>query len=84
MRKVTAKELYCMGVGRGDPLPLSDEDKVELAKAKILMELEATWGSDFETWLRILKRAKHRIKKEPYQTAIRQLLAELEAKVKNG
>ena len=80
MRKVTARELYRMDVKGGPDIPLSDEDKVALAKAKICSELEAVHGTDFQMWIRILKRAKQRIKKEPYQTAIRQLLVELEAR----
>ena len=84
MRKVTARELYRMGVKGGPDIPLSDHDKVELAKAKILRELETTHGSDYDLWLRILKRAEKRILEEPHYTAIKQLIAELEAKVKNG
>lgn len=79
MPKVTARELYNLGVKGGPDIPLSDENKLALAKAKILRELEATWGPDSETWLRILKRAQHRIKGEPHHTAIKQLIAELEA-----
>ena len=81
LRKVTARELYRMGVKGGPDIPLSEENKVALAKAKILSELEAVHGGDFQIWIRILKRAQKRIKKEPYQTAIRQLLTELEARV---
>ena len=78
MRKVTARQLHDLGVGRGEPLPLSPESRVELMKAAICKELERLHGDDIATWIRILKRAKKRITKEPAHTAICQLLAKLE------
>ena len=70
---------------------LSEEDKIELAKAKILNELETTYGYDPEKWIFVLKRAEKRIKKsslkpesslQKYLTAIEKLLSELEKKRK--
>lgn len=81
MRKATARELQQLGVGHGEPLPLSDRDKVELSKAKILRELEVTYGDNMALWVRILRRAKKRILKEPHHSAIKELLAELEAQL---
>lgn len=82
MRKVTARELQQLGVGHGKPLPLPNRDKVQLAKAKILRELEATHGDDMALWIRILQRAEKRILKEPHHSAIKELLVELEAQLK--
>ena len=79
MRKVTARELRALGVGHGDPLPLPQGADVELAKASILNVLERLHDDDIATCIRVLKRAKQRIKKQPYQEAICQLLAQLEA-----
>lgn len=81
MARVTARELHSMGVKSGPDLPLPI-DAVESAKAKTLMTLEETYGSDTTIWIRVLKHAKEKITKEPYQTAISQLLAELEKEEK--
>jgi len=78
MRKATARQLRDLGVGRGDPLPLSPESRVELVKAAICIELERLHGDDEVMWIRVLKRAEKRITKEPAHTAICQLLAKLE------
>jgi len=78
MRKATARQLRDLGVGHGEPLPLSPESKVELMKAAICKELERLHGDDEAVWIRVLKRAEKRITKEPAHTAICQLLAELE------
>ena len=78
MRKVTAKELRALGVGHGEPIPLPHGTKVELAKASILNVLEKLHGDDEATWIRVLKRAKQRIKKQPHQEAICQLLSQLQ------
>lgn len=70
---------------------LSEEDKIELAKAKLLNELECTFGYDPEKWIFVLKRAEKRIKNysfkpesslQKYLTAIQRLLSELEKKRK--
>lgn len=64
------------------PLPSDLASKVALAKAEIAKELERLHGDDFQIWIRVLKRVKKtvaRAQKEPYRTAIRQLLAELES-----
>lgn len=90
MRKGTARELYHLGVKGGPDLPLSDENKVELAKAAVLNELDKVFptkeGYGESDWLRILKRllAKGTIKPGHYHEAIKKIIAELEAKVKNG
>lgn len=77
-RRVTARELRALGVGHGEPLPLLPGSKVELMKVAILKELERLHGDDEAMWIRVLKRAEKRIKKEPAHTAICQLLAQLE------
>jgi len=56
----------------------SEEDKIELAKAKLLNDLENNFGYDPEKWITLLKRAERSIKTEPTHTAIQRLLAELE------
>lgn len=83
-RRVTARELRALGVGHGEPIPLSPESKVALVKTAICKELERLHGDDTAMWIRVLKRAEKRIKKEPAHTAICQLLAELEASSKEA
>lgn len=80
MRRVTARELRVLGVGCGEPIPLPKADvDVELVKAMICDHLERFHGDDLATWVRVLKRAKDRISKEPAHTAICQLLEQFEA-----
>ena len=86
MRRVTAGELHRMGV-KGGPdlsLPSDSASKVALAKAQFLATLEKLYGDDLQLWIRALKQAKRRIRREPYRTALDEILKDIERKVKNG
>ncbi len=87
LRRVSVLELCHMGVKNGPDLSLPQGKDVALAKAMICEELERLHGTDFSLWIRILKRVQKKVaraSKEPFRTAIRQLLTELEAEMKNG
>lgn len=82
MRKVTAKELHAMGVKGGLDLPLHPDSKVGLAKAQILSIMERLYGGRMDIWVRVLKLAQQKpiFQREPYKTAVQELLAELDGK----
>jgi len=82
VRKPTAKELHAMGVKGGPDLPLHPDSKVGLAKAKILSSLERLYGPHVNIWFQALKHTQHKpvFQREPYKTAVQQLLKELDGK----